>query len=205
MTPSKQPRSRDRRVPKRTLKQVVHFVCEGDTEEKYIRALSQILQLKNTTFKVRNTSRDGTSWKNLVAATRKLETGSGEPVWIIADVDHNANHGHKDTLIQWVRSGAGNNACISNPCIESWFLLHFEAKRTRNASDAEMLLKSFWPTYRKNSNPRVLESQLGPCTEKAAKNAIKLNMPSSEEPVIPASGNVQFLRLLEFLRSYDRR
>ena len=103
----KQPREHSRPRNRRPLKDAVYFVCEGETEEKYIRALQQMLPLNNVAFKILSPTRRGSDWKSLVRSAQNLERRMNEHVWIVADVNYRAKCLSEATLNRETPAASG--------------------------------------------------------------------------------------------------
>ena len=84
---------------------------------------------------------------------RELNLNDGDMVFCIFDVDTNKE---KNRIINEAVEFAqkrGFQIITSTPCVELWFLLHFEYT-TANLSNSEVIkrLKKYYPKYEKNIN-----------------------------------------------------
>lgn len=139
-------------------KKRVVVVCEGSkTEPNYFAALTPIA--KEALIEVTVVDEPATSPKQLVDAACKLlkdsrnyarkskdENAKVDEVWCVHDVDE--HHGLKEARQRALDNGV--NLAISNPCIEIWFLLHFQdTKGYLHRHEAMRRLRQEVPNYEK--------------------------------------------------------
>lgn len=147
-----------RPVGTREPKKRVVVVCEGSkTEPNYFAALTPIA--KEALIEITVIDEPATSPKQLVDTACKLlkesktaakkskdENAKVDEIWCVHDVDE--HHGLKEARQRAVDNGV--NLAISNPCIEVWFLLHFqEANAYLHRHEAMKRLKQELPSYEK--------------------------------------------------------
>ncbi|WP_247595400.1 RloB domain-containing protein [Actinomyces procaprae] len=135
-------------------KEPLFFCAEGQTEERYVRALVQyryggLFVPQPLGPRSRRPGRE-TSLKNLIDHARNEETGwrrseRGKTIWIVCDAD--ANELHRDALERWLDEE--NHRCAMQAVsIEAWLLQHFaDATRPLTAGEAFSRLQKQWPEY----------------------------------------------------------
>ncbi len=150
-----EPRKRRKQTGVKSVKPLVVFFVEGQSEKSYIKALREFRYDNKVAFEFPNER--GTSLKNLVDACRraakagKLRGSSG--TWIVCDVDRNEDH--FDDCDKWQRKDKEKNRiALSNPCLEYWLLLHFTSSPKCSSANAALgELKRHWPEYKKGLEP----------------------------------------------------
>lgn len=150
-----EPRKRRKQTGVKSVKPLVVFFVEGQSEKSYIKALREFRYDNKVAFEFPNER--GTSLKNLVDACRraakagKLRGSSG--TWIVCDVDRNEDH--FDDCDKWQRKDKEKNRiALSNPCLEYWLLLHFTSSPKCSSANAALgELKRHWPEYKKGLQP----------------------------------------------------
>ena len=167
MTKRQQP-ARRRRIGNRPPKQRIAVVCEGRKTEplylKWVEAFS-----KSSLLELVIVDTHVTSPKQLVQRAcevrgdaARIAKKTGDPneiidqVWCVFDVDE---HPNLDEACDQARANAVELA-ISNPCVELWFLLHFQNQSAYlDRHEALAKLKSHMPSYEKRVDDiRGLES-----------------------------------------------
>jgi hypothetical protein len=100
---------------------------------------------------------------------RKLNINKGDSVWCVVDVDQNTKEN-----IEAARHITGPvHLCLSNPCFELWYLLHFEYYNSKlTQKEAKDRLKVYIQNYEKSED---YSEKLIPLTLKAISNARRLN------------------------------
>ena len=169
-------RDRQRNRNDRRSKRVILVAYEGKnkTERNYFDSFKSID--KNYTIKV--VPGNETDPVNLVKQTidqakeLRLVLEDDDRAFCIFDTDVNPS---KNTQIKEAIKLAQNNSVVvitSSPCIETWFLLHYEYTTANMNSDAVIKrLKEHFPKYTKNCNmyPIIVDK-----TKEAYDNAKKL-------------------------------
>ncbi len=152
---------------------ILVLVCEGKkTERNYFKHF----KARNNGLRIEIPNTTVTDPENLVKFALSqipkydLDLVHGDQIWCIFDVDTNT-----DESIQKTVSLAKDKIrlCISNPCFEIWYLLHFNYTDQRvSSSDLQSRLKKYIPEYNKTKDyfDFLLHNR-----ETAIKNANKLN------------------------------
>ena len=170
--------SKDRRrnIRSRKSKRVILVSVEGKnkTEKNYINSFSS----RERDFVIKVVPGNETDPINLVKQTiRKskelnLDLEEDDKAYIVFDLDTNIN---KNKQIKEAIDLANQNNIIpivSTPCIELWFLLHYEyTTATMNNDEVIKKLKKYCPKYEKNYN---IYKEINQNTNTAIKNAKKL-------------------------------
>lgn len=170
-----------RNPPSRNAGKKILIACEGKyTEPKYFNAIRQDLRL--STVQVLVLPHEGTDPLSVVnaveSARRDEERGKNwddeDSAWAVFDGDeHIANNlSNWHTAIQKAKSQEINLA-ITNPCMEFWYLIHFQDHFANiSRSQAKTLLNNHIPSYDKSKcyYPELLKEK----TEKALERANRL-------------------------------
>lgn len=140
---------------KRSVKQRLLILCEGETERNYFLAMRENSDFKE---KMAATNIDIVSAKNstpeqIVKEAIKRETEAKredneyQKVWLVFDHD---NHQHRQTAYDNAIK-AKFKVAFSAICFENWYLLHFikTAKPFAEASKLIHDLKKYYPNYEK--------------------------------------------------------
>ncbi|MFA6450836.1 MAG: RloB family protein [bacterium] len=157
-----------RRTDFKSQKPVILIVCEGKkTEPNYLTSIKQEWRLTSMDIEIVGGDECGTDPKGIVdfakSRARQLRTNKreikNENVWCVFDRDQ---HLTCDAAIIMANDN-GFGVAFSNPCIELWYLLHFQdqtAYLERDAAKRE--LKNHMPDYEKSMAGifRELESGL---------------------------------------------
>ena len=167
---------RKRNKNNRKSKRVILVSVEGKnkTEKNYINNYSS----REKDFVIKVVPGNETDPINLVEqAIRKakelnLNLEEDDKAYIVFDLDTNIN---KNKQIKEAIDLANQNNIIpivSTPCIELWFLLHYEyTTATMNNDEVIKKLKKYCPKYEKNYN---IYKEINQNTNTAIKNAKKL-------------------------------
>lgn len=157
-------------------KPLIVFAEEGKTERKYLLALNEYRYDSRFAFKFIG-RRDQSSLFNLVKSLRQWERDSeeySEAIWIVCDRDQNGCH--KERLDKWIEESTEHHAAISVPCIEYWFLLHFQ--QSMDSTDALQVLKELEAAWKNWGNlkgvykkGREIPSEFIDLTDVAVENA----------------------------------
>jgi len=155
MVKSRTSKELKRRQAFKTPNKIELIVCEGEkTELVYFNALKSKLRLRAVQIDVISPSESEPIAVVERAITKKKEMAKlgvpYEKVWCVVDVEIPP---HKTLNEAWekARETDGLELILTNPCIEYWFLLHFEKIITpfENDADIQSTLKKFHPTYKK--------------------------------------------------------
>ena len=134
-----------RKRPQREAPEVVYILCEAEkTEPNYLNWVKHKNRLSSVTIKSGKTC--GKDPKNLVRAGIKLRSESSK-IWLVFDCDERGDF--KDDLK--TADVKKLKVAYSNPCIELWFLLHFEySTASLKVDEAIKRLQDYIPNYEKN-------------------------------------------------------
>lgn len=179
-------RSIRRRRPSKKPRLHILLVCEGEkTEPSYFAYFKRKLRLSNIHIDICG-SECGSDPRSVVDYAGKIfkQDSSIDKCFCVIDRDsHDLNNFRSAIAIADSFDGRAKNrtfsVSISDPCIEYWFLLHFEYTRSpfsasSNKSKAERVIErltTFWPTYQKNLAD--LGDTLDARTDQAYANAVK--------------------------------
>lgn len=154
-----------RAKPSRTPRAFILIVCEGErTEPAYFAHFKRKLRLANVHIDIRG-AECGSDPKSVIgyAAKRFKNDKSIDKCFCVIDRDSHDTNNFKSALvdaetINKLSKSRDFLVHVSDPCIEYWFLLHFEftrspfsAKGSKSKADCVIdKLRSVWPEYRKN-------------------------------------------------------
>ena len=143
--------------------------------------------------------------RNLEKEMRKREISlkNGDKVFCVFDVDMDYK---KNKVIEEAKEFASKNGIqiiTSTPCVELWFLLHYDyttAPLTNN--EVMKRLKKYYPKYEKNIN---IYMDINSKTSKAIENAKKLENYQKENNkiigTVEANPNTEIYKIVEYLLS----
>ena len=143
--------------------------------------------------------------RNLEKEMRKREISlkNGDKVFCVFDVDIDYK---KNKVIEEAKEFASKNGIqiiTSTPCVELWFLLHYDyttAPLTNN--EVMKRLKKYYPKYEKNIN---IYMDINSKTSKAIENAKKLENYQKENNriigTVEANPNTEIYKIVEYLLS----
>jgi hypothetical protein len=154
-----------RRPGGREPRPVILIVCEGEkTEPCYFKALSHSRRISAT---IEIVPRALQPTKVVQTAERKRIEFSYDRIWCVFDCDE---HGDFEPAIETAKQ-KGFCVAHSNPCIEIWYLLHYQEQNSHITKEAvAKRLKRHLPDYSK-SNP--VYEELQPRQERAFLNVAK--------------------------------
>jgi len=193
-----------RKINRRKPRRFVVIVCEGvKTEIQYFKGFNE----RNSGVKIEPLHGDCTDPKNIVSFAKEqiakydLDFEEGDGLWCAFDVDENK----EEIITRAVKLANEKNIqiALSNPCIELWFLLHYEwiNNHALTRDEAFYKLKEHIKDYDKNY-PEI-HSVLKDKLPTAIKNAKKLNKIHENEGIqllstksVPSS---QVFKLVEFI------
>ncbi len=105
----------------------ITVICEGETEARYLAEFAARLGLTDRVEVSISVDKDPAVAFRETAHKMLWKRAIGEPVhdeaWLVFDRDDHAGYGHAFELAQKVPF---IRTAFTNPCIEYWFLLHFE-------------------------------------------------------------------------------
>lgn len=143
---------KSRRSRQRRPKNVILIVCEGkETEMNYFRRFNS----RGCGVRIKPIHRGCTDPKSIVVEAKKaireysIDFDNGDEVWCVFDLDHSTN----EDLEVAVQDAESNNigVALSNPCIELWYLVHFEMIHSQKTiAETEEKLKSHINGYTKS-------------------------------------------------------
>ncbi|EML2027112.1 RloB domain-containing protein [Acinetobacter baumannii] len=196
-----------RNVGNRTLIPNILILTEGYSEDIYFKELIRILSL-NTVKSRKSISTDcnGILGEAESEALKSNETDNElNYIFCIFDLDSVKNRTHLDYLARMNSNFTRIIPIYSFPCIEIWFLLHFECTtRPFNSqgkkSIGEVIKDYFQSTYAPDyteTNKNVIES-LVPDYERAIYNSIRLcNQQSKVNSINPITNMHALITLLK--------
>ncbi len=121
---------RDRRRKRRKPKNTALIVGDGRTEQLYFESLNKRYgKISIISLGTRKTGIDQSiRFARNVAKHRQLNTSDGDLVAIVMDID---GRYYEEDIARMYRKckEKGYSLFLSNPCIEIWFLLHYEGVR----------------------------------------------------------------------------
>ena len=186
-------RKEKNRVPNKTLA----IVCEGETERIYFQNYKE----RGSGLKINVVNPGGTDPESLVEVACKQRE---EEIWCVFDVDKN-----KDEKIKKAKKKGGSRIkiCLSNPCFELWYLLHFQHnKDIMSAEQINDTLKKYLCDYSKKNNifDRIKEKR-----NRAISNARKLNRAHEKNKTellsTKSNPSTQVFKLVEFILSSTKK
>jgi hypothetical protein len=177
------------------------FVVDGKTEVWYLQMLKQ--NEKNVRQTIKPEIPQKKSIEDQFKMVEELLHKEYSKVFWIIDLDtiikeeREAKKGKEKPLEAFKRyrkklekHGDKVTVVVNNPCIEFWFLLHFDAtsKRFDNCEKAEQYLKKYLSDYEKSEvyfkkRHNDLYLKLKPYRETAIKNASDLGRFDADEPL----------------------
>jgi hypothetical protein len=150
--------ARKRFLPRRSgflkPKNFIVVATEGRlTEERYLAGFhpprESVLQLLVLPSKT-NKSRPRECLKRLLEYARNNGLGPKDQLWVMIDRDRWAPE-ELDEVARELSKRDGHHLALSNPCVEYWFLLHFQDHMPLiDASHALRELKRHFPQYTKD-------------------------------------------------------
>lgn len=175
----------NQRRHKRSVKPVLLLEVEGktnQTERLYFQSFSN----QSSPFIVRILKSGDTDPVRMSKAIRKawetrdLSADDGDIGFVITDLDLDHD---KEIKLQEAERQLENvpiNLCVSNPCFEIWYLLHFEYSTHGFSNNSEVInnLKKYIPKYQKNGDYYPILTRK---TSDAINNAKKLSKYHNEQ------------------------
>lgn len=159
-----QGRLRQRRSAGKTRKKVIWIVGEGSTEKRYFEALHRYLRIPGSLAEIKvYDGKGGDAARVWLKAQKELKDrnlvpgpkGDVDAVWLVFDCephDPTKYNNAKDTFHR-IQKEVGFEVCVSLPCMELWFLLHFcdcpPARTLGTAKATVKILQAKWPNYKK--------------------------------------------------------
>ena len=145
-----------------------YFVfCEGETEMEYVRFLRSIYRVPIQVIPRKSKSNITTT---VIERTKReyVETNN-DKVFLMFDLD-------VDIMLERLQKIPDSVLLVSNPCIELWFLLHYQDQRARISSDEciQKLMKVS-PEYKKGEVSDVEKMVYSQHVDMAVERAKRLN------------------------------
>lgn len=171
------------RRPSRQVHSRYLILCAGHTEEIYAKELKELLPREaQRGIKILPPNKESDAKSLLEEARRRQRSAKTEGIpyariWIICDHDDDP---HVQRLFQEAELH-GLSLAYSRPCLEYWFLLHFQMTGRSFSRCDEVIerLRHHWPAYQKTGirHFSCLRSRL----EDAIHNASQLRTASDQE------------------------
>ncbi len=169
--------SYNRRGPSREQQKRILIACEGDSERLYFESLSQANKLQ--TVVVIECACGGYAGRVVELAIEQRDKAKKEEnpfdiIWCVFDTE---GIDQKEEFLKAIANAKKRefNLAISNPCVEYWFILHFEQTTASlaNADDAVKRLKIHEPDYEKSLvfMEKFVPQRILPKTNTAIKHA----------------------------------
>lgn len=161
---------------KRTVKQRILILCEGETERNYFSAMRETPDFKTKMAAVhidivaaKNSTPEQIVKEGLKREKEaKRERNPYQKIWLVFDHDH---HPHRQTAYDTAMK-ENFKIAFSAICFENWYLLHFvkSAKAFNDGNKLVTELKKYYPNYQKakQNDFEYLKHKL----KKAMRNAI---------------------------------
>ncbi len=168
-------------------------VCGGDvTEPSYFEGLRQFYRSPAIKVVIRKKSVDPASLVGYAAKLRDNDADSFEDVWCVVDVD---DFDLGPAVVLAARKNV--SLAVSNPCFETWLLLHFidQTAPLACSAEAERVLRRFVPDYCKS---RLDFGRYADGLDAAVERARKLAEPGREHLANPASGVWPLIRKFDW-------
>lgn len=169
----------NRKRRKRSVKPVMLLEVEGknnQTEQLYFLNFNS----QSSPYSIRVLKSGDTDPVRMSKAIRKawedkgLSGNDGDVGFVLADLDLNSEKESQFHASEKYLQDIPVSFCVSNPCFEVWYLLHFDYSTHSFSSNSEVInnLKQYIPNYQKNGDyyPVLIGK-----TSDAIKNAKKLS------------------------------
>jgi hypothetical protein len=178
--PPHKPESYSRRTGFREENERLLIACEGDNEKLYLRLVIHEFKLTATVIIEAAGGGNPGNVVNKAIDYRNKASDKGSPfdkVWCVFDTEKVAD---KNQFFQAVTKAKNEqiNLAITNPCLEYWFILHFEST-TQAFSDCNDVIRKAktigqLADYDKSKEilKRIILKHLIPNTETAINNAM---------------------------------
>ena len=166
------------RVPKgRTMRPTFFVFCEGESEEAYVKYLRSRFRLPIEVV---------THVAGLSITQEHIARYKRDKIVLDSDRDYLMYDLDRDDVLPRLEKIEGATIIASNPCLEIWYLLHCEDRRSE-ISSAECLEKLLHhiPNYRKACLSRELIEVLEAEGNKAANRADRLHSRGNPSTDIP--------------------
>ena len=158
-----------RKIGNRKAKKILVIVCEGQTECTYFNSYKE----RKSGLRIETLNCTATDPQNLMnfALKQKHELDDEDDVWCVFDLDNSTN----EAIQRAIKLAEDKiKVCLSNPCFELWYLLHFEyLDRNISTKDVQNKLEKHIKSYDKSKDyfKDILFK-----IDVAIKNAKKLNL-----------------------------
>lgn len=194
---------RVRKVRKTKNKIIIAVEGANKTEKNYFSNFNTGKESYTITFAKGNYTDPLNLVKSLYSEIQKLglDLNGGDKAYCVFDVDDNP---HKDKMVNEAKEYArivGIEIITSTPCIELWFLNHFEYTTAYMSNDEVIKrLKTHYPKYKKNIN---IYPDICGKTDRAIKNSKKLeDYQKNNNKIIgnvEANPNTEMYKIVEYL------
>lgn len=169
----------NRKRRKRSVKPVMLLEVEGNnnkTEQLYFQNFNS----QSSPYSIRVLRSGDTDPVRMSKAIRKawedkgLSGNDGDVGFVLADLDLNSEKESQFHESEKYLQDIPISFCVSNPCFEVWYLLHFDYSTHSFSSNSEVInnLKQYIPKYQKNGDYFML---LVDKTPKAIRNTKRLS------------------------------
>lgn len=169
----------NRKRRKRSVKPVMLLEVEGNnnkTEQLYFQNFNS----QSSPYSIRVLRSGDTDPVRMSKAIRKawedkgLSGNDGDVGFVLADLDLNSEKESQFHESEKYLQDIPNSFCVSNPCFEIWYLLHFEYSTHGFSNNSEVInnLKKYIPKYQKNGDYYPILTRK---TSDAINNAKKLS------------------------------
>ena len=209
-------RDRRRQFPRyrqslgRKEKEVIWIVGEGVTEKMYFEAMRRALRIPGSLAEIKVYEGGGGSAEGVLARAKKELRDHGlspgvdvNRIWLVYDCEpHDPNKSKVSRAVfHKTKTERYYEACVSHPCMELWFLLHFAqcppAKELATPALVQRHLKKYLPSYKKGHKETFLK--INKHLKEAKERASKLW--GGNFPERPATGAHLLIEALEALGS----
>lgn len=189
--------------PKRVLQKAIAVIGEGYTEREYFDYVRVTRQFK---FHFKPDLCKPSNYRDIFDKAKKLKEENYDLVFCVLDIDTIIRENKLEDFIAKSKELNQKNiiTIASNPCIEFWFLLHFQAntnlKFYEDCNQLIKYLKKYIPNYSKSHKHRseqtkfkTMESNEG--LERALMNSKKIlkNLNSNKKPTSSSFSEVSLV------------
>lgn len=136
--------ARKNRVSRRKQMKPIFFIfCEGETEVSYVKFIKSLYRVPIQVIPKKGKSNISKDY--IEHSKREYFTTEKDKVFLMYDLD-------VDGMLEHLQGIPNTELLVSNPCIELWFLLHYQEQRTGLSTDnCIQLLQRSSNRYKKGS------------------------------------------------------
>lgn len=169
------PRSKRKRG-NRKINPTFFVFCEGKTEASYVAYLRKNFRIP---IQIKTKISGSRINENQIKSCLKHETKtSKDKIFLLYDLD-------VDGVLDRILAIKNAELLISNPCIELWFLLHFQNQTANlNSEHCLQLLKGHITNYKKGSQRESIMNEICDRVDKAVERANQLNSPKNPSTTV---------------------